>query len=100
MTPKTIPNRDQALRILAVVWDADTQTPRVIESPILAWTLEPGQPPYPISLLDDLAPLAWCVHEGDTGRSYMTGENTVCLTRADTLRELTDRAQALAGLDA
>jgi hypothetical protein len=97
MTSTTIANRDDALLLLALHWDAAAQTAREITSPIIAWTLEPGRPPRPISLLGDLQRSAWCVIDGSSpdGPGYIPGR-TVFLARADAVRELSIQARTLA----
>ena len=97
-----IANQDASLYLLLLHWDPATQTVREITSPIIAWSLEPGQPPHPIGLLGDLDHQAvfWCVMEGDSpnGKGFIPGV-TVYLDRAAVVQVLTEQARALAGGD-
>jgi hypothetical protein len=97
MTTMIVPNTDHSLFLMLLHLDPATQTVREITSPILAWHLEPDQPPHPISLLGDLARAAWCVLEGDSpnGKGFVPGV-TVYLDRAAAVQALTEQARALA----
>lgn len=94
-----IANQDASLYLLLLHLDPATGDPRELNSPILAWSLEPGQPPHPIGLLGDLDHQAapWCVMEGDSpnGKGFIPGV-TVYLDRAAAVQALTEQARALA----